>query len=81
VVLNKSNQNGQLSDFDLEKLLQKKLHPINPRPEFIDRVKSRIVNDPYILLERSRDYSLYYVLIMGLIAGLAAILITRLLRK
>jgi len=71
----------QFSEEDIEQYLHKKLYPIKPRPEFVTKVQRRIERNPVIILEPNPDFNLYYILILGVITGLVAILITRLIRK
>ena len=56
-------------DIDLEKSLQFSLSPVQPNPEFVYRLRSRLSQPPSIIIERRTTATAFVVVTLGLFVG------------
>ena len=78
---NNIKNSGPFTEEEMEEYLQRRLHPVMPRPEFVSRVNKRIIRDQSVKLEPRTDESILYIILFGLLTGFIALWIMRLFRR
>jgi hypothetical protein len=81
LMTNNIKSSGMFSEEEMEEYLQRRLQPVKPSPEFINRVNKRIIRDQSVMLEPTTDQSIVYIILFGLLTGFIALWIMRLFRK
>lgn len=52
-----------------EKKLATTLHPVNPNPEFIERLKNSLGKTPAVIVEKNTNHLIYLIVGAGLFSG------------
>lgn len=61
-------QNLDMLD-NFEQELENSLAPINPNPEFVYRLRRRLLSEPTIILEQQKNTIMFLVVSLGLFIG------------
>ncbi|HMD90811.1 MAG TPA: hypothetical protein VKF38_16770 [Anaerolineaceae bacterium] len=75
----KTNLNEE--DIDLEKSLQFSLSPVQPNPEFVCRLRGRLIEPPSIMIEPRKTAAAFVVVTLGLFVGVFFVWLIRAIFK
>jgi uncharacterized protein involved in exopolysaccharide biosynthesis len=64
-----------------ENTLQKLLTPRQANPVFVKKLKNRLLSQPYITVEKRKQYKAFWIIAAGLFSGVLALFLLSLRRK
>jgi hypothetical protein len=66
----------------IENYLNRVLPPVKPTPEFVNKLRFRLVSPSDVIVEQHRDYRVLLIMLLtSLLGGVAAIIVWRLIKR